>query len=130
MEANREQIVSKGKTISLLEMLTRPWTLLIMSVIAKRGPTRFGRLRRVVQGISARILTERLRFLEESGFVYREYKPTIPPEVTYGSTSKLRELEKVLDEFSHLAKKWEGTARTSSPARPHARSATGVVKKT
>ena len=41
--------------------LTRPWTLHILRVLASSGPTRFGVLRRSVDGISARVLTERAR---------------------------------------------------------------------
>lgn len=103
---------SKRPQATLLEKLTRPWTLRIMWVIAKQGPARFGVLRRAVSGISARILTERLRFLEDNGFFYRSSKPTIPPEVTYGPTMKMRELEKVLDEFCRVTEKWKAKART------------------
>lgn len=64
----------------LLETLTRPWTLHILWTLSTNGPTRFGALRRSVEGISSRVLTERLRTLEERGFLYRDYKPTIPPK--------------------------------------------------
>ena len=91
----------------LLETLTRPWTLHILWVLSTNGPTRFGALRRSVPGISARVLTERLRGLEEQGFLYRDYKPTIPPEVTYGLTKRVKDIEKVLAELNRLARKWQ-----------------------
>jgi DNA-binding HxlR family transcriptional regulator len=65
---------------SLLTLLTGAWTLYILWVLRNNGPTRFGELRRKVQGVSARILTDRLRLLEEAQLVYRDYQPTIPPK--------------------------------------------------
>ena len=91
----------------LLETLTRPWTLHILWVLSSNGPTRFGALRRSVPGISSRVLTERLRALEEKGFIFRHYKPTIPPEVTYGLTKRMKDIQKVLGELNRLAKKWQ-----------------------
>ncbi|MGO8790932.1 MAG: winged helix-turn-helix transcriptional regulator [Terriglobia bacterium] len=91
----------------LLEVLARPWTMHILWTLSTQGPTRFGELRRHVAGISSRVLTERLRVLEEKGFVFRNYKPTIPPAVTYGITSRMKDISKVLDELNELAKKWQ-----------------------
>lgn len=91
---------------AMLESLARPWTLQILWVLSTNGPTRFGALRRGVVGISSRVLAERLRSLEEKGFVYRDYKPTIPPEVTYGITARMKDIEKVLAEMHHLGEKW------------------------
>jgi DNA-binding HxlR family transcriptional regulator len=91
----------------LLETLTRPWTLHVLWVLSANGPTRFGALRRSVPGISSRVLTERLRALEEKGFIFRHYKPTIPPEVTYGLTKRMKDIEKVLAELNRLARKWQ-----------------------
>jgi DNA-binding HxlR family transcriptional regulator len=91
----------------LLETLTRPWTLHILWALSHNGPTRFGALRRSVVGISSRVLTERLRALEEKGFLYRDYKPTIPPEVTYGLTKRVKDIQKVLADLGRLAQKWQ-----------------------
>src|ERR1700721_1867436 len=95
----------------LLELLTRPWTMHILWNLSHNGPQRFGVLRRQVAGISARVLTGRLRTLEEKGFVFRHYQPTIPPAVTYGITDRMKDIEKVLQQLEGLARKWhaEGT---------------------
>jgi len=77
----------------LLEVLARPWTMHILYVLSTNGPTRFGALRRQVEGISSRVLTQRLRGLEEKGVVYREYEPTIPPAVTYGITNRMKDIK-------------------------------------
>src|ERR1700684_3858978 len=102
----------------LLELLTRPWTLHILWSLSTTGPMRFGVLRKNVAGISSRVLTERLRMLEEKGFVYRHYQPTIPPAVTYGITDRMQDIEKVLAQLEGLARKWQGEgAGTKSVAR-------------
>ena len=67
---------------------------------------RFGVLRKNVDGISARVLTERLRTLEDKGFIYRHYEPTIPPAVTYGITDRMKDIQKVLAQLEALAHKW------------------------
>jgi DNA-binding HxlR family transcriptional regulator len=91
---------------SLLELLTRPWTLHILWSLSTNGPARFGVLRKQVEGISSRVLAERLRGLEQKGFVFRHYEPTIPPAVTYGITKRMKDIEKVLQELEQLAGKW------------------------
>jgi DNA-binding HxlR family transcriptional regulator len=90
----------------LLETLTKPWIMQILWVLGNDGPTRFGALRRKVEGISARVLAERLKHLEERGFVYRKYQPSIPPAVTYGLTNRTSELDPVLKQMAQLGQKW------------------------
>jgi DNA-binding HxlR family transcriptional regulator len=91
----------------LLEILARPWTMHILWVLSTNGPTRFGALRRQVEGISSRVLTERLRVLEQKGFVFRDYEPTIPPSVTYGITKRMKDISKVMGDLDELARKWQ-----------------------
>src|SRR6202047_4936560 len=91
----------------LLEILARPWTMHILWVLSTNGPTRVGALRRQVEGISSRVLTERLRNLEQRGFVYRKYEPTIPPAVTYGITQRMQDIGPVLGELNRLAQSWQ-----------------------
>jgi len=79
----------------------------ILWVLSASGPTRFGALRRQIDGISSRLLTERLRDLEEKGFIYRHYEPTIPPAVTYGLTERVQEISVALDKLDELAHKWQ-----------------------
>ncbi len=97
----------------LLELLTRPWTLHILWALSHDGPLRFGVLRKQVAGISARVLTERLRTLEAAGFVFRHYEQTIPPAVTYGITDRMKDIEKVLAQLEGLSQKWRGQGVTS-----------------
>ena len=102
----------------LLETLTRPWTLHILWALSTNGPARFGALKRQVEGISSRVLTERLRGLEQSGFIYRDYKPTIPPAVTYGITKRMKDIETVLGDLQRLALKWHEEEAAPGPITP------------
>jgi DNA-binding HxlR family transcriptional regulator len=97
----------------LLELLSRPWTMHILWALNTTGPMRFGVLRRQIDGISARVLTERLRTLEAAGFVYRHYKQTIPPAVTYGITDRMKDIEKVLAQLESLSRKWQGEGKAA-----------------
>jgi DNA-binding HxlR family transcriptional regulator len=72
-----QQIASPCAIGGLLELLTRPWTMHILWSLSTNGPLRFGILKRNIEGISSRVLTERLRTLEDAGFVFRHYEPTI-----------------------------------------------------
>src|ERR1700728_697624 len=101
----------------MLELLTRPWTLHILWALSHEGPLRFGVLRKQIDGISARVLTERLRTLEGAGFVFRHYEQTIPPAVTYGITDRMKDIEKVLAQMEGLARKWQGEGTRVSAGR-------------
>ena len=106
----------------LLEVLTRPWTLHVLWALGQNGPMRFGILKKNIGGISARVLTERLRTLEEKGFVFRRYEPTIPPAVTYGITDRMRDIQKVFDQLEAVARKWQASG--SAPADSERRGTT------
>ncbi len=95
----------------LLEMLTRPWTLHILWLLSHNGPMRFGVLRRSAEGISARLLTVRLRTLEERGFVERSVRATNPPEVTYIPTARLKDMNEFMKQLHGLSDKWQAEDR-------------------
>jgi DNA-binding HxlR family transcriptional regulator len=98
----------------LLELLSRPWTMHILWVLSNNGTMRFGVLRKHIEGISARVLTERLRTLEGAGFIFRHYEQTIPPAVTYGITARMKDIEKVLAQLDSLSRKWQGEGKSES----------------
>lgn len=100
----------------LLGTITRPWTLHILWILISKGPTRFGDLRRSVPGISARVLTVRLRALEAEGLVCRHRTASNPPEVTYGLTARAAEMGAVLEELQRVAVRWDDRATMANPA--------------
>lgn len=90
----------------LLRILMGPWTTYILWLLHSNGPQRFGQLRKQMPTISAKMLTERLRMLEEAKIVHREQESTIPPKVTYSLTERGRDLNKVLNDLKKLSEKW------------------------
>ena len=99
--------LSHIRVLDLSRVLAGPWTLHILWALSTNGPARFGVLQKQVAGISSRVLAERLRGLEQNGFVFRHYEPTIPPAVTYGITKRMKDIEKVLQDLEQLARKWK-----------------------
>jgi DNA-binding HxlR family transcriptional regulator len=91
----------------LVTLLTGPWTTYILWLIRSRGPQRFGQLKKQMPQISAKVLTDRLRMLEEHGILSRHQEATIPPRVTYSFTKKGSALDSLLDEINELAQKWD-----------------------
>src|ERR1700732_2416391 len=117
LPAHAAKIPSPCTIGGLLELLTRPWTLHILLVLSHNGEMRFGVLRRQVEGISARVLTERLRTLEGAGFVFRHYEQTIPPAVTYGITDRMQDIQQALAQLEGLSRKWQGEGATAGSGR-------------
>lgn len=98
---------------SLLRLLMGPWTTYILWVLRSNGPTRFGELKRRVAGVSAKVLTERLRMLAEAGVVHRQFEATIPPQVTYSLTLRGEELRGVLDQLNTVAIRWQAADKAA-----------------
>jgi len=91
----------------ILRMLMGPWTTYTLYNLRTFGPQRFGDLKRRVSGVSAKMLTERLRTLEGAGLVRRDYEPTIPPKVTYSLTPRGHELDDVMGTLAEVAIRWQ-----------------------
>lgn len=68
------------------------WSVLVVMTL-RDGPRRFNELKRLVGGISQRMLTFTLRGLERDGLVTRTVFPTIPPRVDYALTDLGRSLQ-------------------------------------
>lgn len=103
---------------SLLRLLMGPWTTYILWVLRSNGPTRFGELKRKVAGVSAKVLSERLRMLAEAGVVNRQFEATIPPQVTYSLTPRGQELKDVLDLLNSVAVRWQAADKAASRQAP------------
>ncbi len=70
---------------AVLDVVGGKWKTLILWEL--RGePRRFGELRRLVEGISEKVLIQQLRELEANGIVHRKQYNQIPPKVEYSLT--------------------------------------------
>ena len=92
----------------LLHQISGKWTIYILYILDTNGTLRFGKLRRKIDGISTKVLVERLQMLEEIGIVHRHYQPNIPPQVTYELTDRGKQLSKPLYHLCDLASDWYG----------------------
>ena len=63
------------------------WTMLVLEVLAERGPLRFTRLGTLIGGVSQKMLTKTVRQMEADGLVSRTVFPVIPPRVEYELTN-------------------------------------------
>jgi len=80
---------------TVLDHVTSKWGVLVLLALAD-GTHRWGELRRVVEGISEKMLAQTLRTLEKDGIVLRTAYPEIPPRVEYGLTDRGRALNEHL----------------------------------
>lgn len=84
----------------VLEHLTGRWgTLAILGL--RSGPTRFNELRRRVDGVSEKMLSQTLQALERDGFVTRTVLSAIPPRVEYALTPLGEQVTARLAEVVH-----------------------------
>lgn len=80
------------------------WTLEILYNL--REPRRFCEIQDAVGGINPRTLSQRLKFLEESGLVKRSPRSNSPPHVEYALTAMGRDLLPILDTLEVWGGKW------------------------
>ena len=88
-----------------VELVGRRWCGAITRALLAR-PLRFAELERALPGVSARMLTLRLRELERAGVVVRRVDSSSPVRVTYALTEKGRALERVVREVERWAHDW------------------------
>lgn len=86
----------------VLDRVGDAWSVLVILELAQ-GPCRFNALRRVIDGISQRMLSVTLRHLERDGLVSRTVLPTAPPQVEYALTDRGRSLHAAVDALNDWA---------------------------
>jgi DNA-binding HxlR family transcriptional regulator len=88
-----------------VDLLGKRWTTLVLHVLLD-GPLRFGELADVLQVVSERMLSERLKELEEAGVVERRVLSGPPIGVEYRLTRKGEALGRVLRGLERWADEW------------------------
>ena len=76
-------IGSKWKLLIIRNLLARPW--------------RFNELKKDLEGISQKVLTDSLRSMEADGIITRTVYPEVPPRVEYALTELGKSLKPILD---------------------------------
>lgn len=98
-----------------IELLGRRWTGVIFYMLLQK-PHRYNELLTSVHGISDRLLTERLRELEEHGLVERRVIPDSPVRVEYVLTEAGRDAEASVTTIFRWGSKWFMDETQSEPA--------------
>jgi DNA-binding HxlR family transcriptional regulator len=80
-------------TRPILDQLGDKWSMMILAVLLT-GPHRFNAIKRRLEGITQRVLTQTLRKLERNGMVRRRVLGGSPPGVAYTITPLGRSLQK------------------------------------
>ncbi len=88
-----------------IQLLGKRWTGLLLDALMD-GPRRFCELTATVEGLSDRVLSDRLRELEVEGVVERIVYPQIPVRVEYKLTEKGLALKPVVEAIHEWAEKW------------------------
>ncbi|GGK53111.1 winged helix-turn-helix transcriptional regulator [Nocardia camponoti] len=91
-----------------IDVVGGKWKLHLMWVLGD-GPQRFSEIRRLLPGVSEKVLTENLRHLEHHGVLHREIYPEIPPRVEYTLTPLGQTLRTALAPLED----WGNTHRTT-----------------
>jgi DNA-binding HxlR family transcriptional regulator len=88
-------IGSKWKLLIIRNLLMRPW--------------RFNELKKDLDGISQKVLTDSLRSMEEDGLITRTVYPEVPPRVEYALTDLGHSLKPILDSMVEWGTNYKDT---------------------
>ncbi|EFM11347.1 transcriptional regulator, HxlR family [Paenibacillus curdlanolyticus YK9] len=88
-----------------VSLLSKRWVSLIVFQLLP-GPRRFCALEASLPNISGRLLSERLKELEQEGIVRREVFPETPVRIEYSLTSKGQALAPVFNEIGQWSSSW------------------------
>ncbi|MDO5631310.1 MAG: helix-turn-helix domain-containing protein [Paracoccus sp. (in: a-proteobacteria)] len=89
-------------TRQVLSCIADKWAVLIVGAL-RESPRRTGQLRRMIEGISQKMLTQTLRNLERDGLVSRRDLGINPPAVEYALTPLGQSLAQIVDDLRHWA---------------------------
>ena len=86
----------KCPVATTVQLIGSKWKLLIIRNLTQR-PWRFNELKKDLDGISQKVLTDSLRSMEADGIVNRRVYPEVPPRVEYALSPLGKSMEPILD---------------------------------
>ena len=86
----------------VLDQIGDKWSVMVMAVLLER-PSRFNAIKRRLEGVTQRVLTQTLRRLERNGMIERRVLPTSPIGVEYSLTPLGRSLREPLGQLYEWA---------------------------
>jgi DNA-binding HxlR family transcriptional regulator len=94
---------SKCPTRIVLDRIADKWTVLVLGVLSG-GRRRFNQLRREIDGLTQKMLSQTLKALERDGLVARKVIPSAPVTVEYSITPLGATLSATVDELQRWAR--------------------------
>ena len=94
---------SKCPTRVVLDRIADKWTVLVLGLLCKE-PLRFNQLRREIDGLTQKMLSQTLKALERDGLVARKVTPTVPITVEYSITPLGETLSATVEELQRWAR--------------------------
>ena len=110
--AGKPPLVLAASVARGCEVLPKRWTPQLL-VLLLQGPARFSALAGAVPGLSRRVMTERLRELQEARLVERIVEPGPPITSTYRLTAEGEQLRPALEELCSWAERWDRALNAS-----------------
>ena len=89
-----------------LQLIGNKWKVLILRDLFE-GTKRFSTLKKSVEGISQKVLTENLRDLEKNKIVVRKVYSEVPPKVKYSLTKLGKTLKPIIDSMYIWGEKYK-----------------------
>ena len=91
-----------------VQLIGSKWKLLIMRNLLER-PWRFNELKKNLEGVSQKVLTDSLRSMEEDGLVIRTVYAEVPPRVEYALTELGQSLQPILDAMKNWGEAYKAS---------------------
>ena len=96
-----------------VQLLGSKWKLLILRNLLARS-WRFNELRRDLEGISQKVLTDSLRSLEEDGIITRSVYPEVPPRVEYAMSELGESMRPIIDAMAEFGIRYKELSRKNT----------------
>ena len=92
-----------------VQLIGSKWKLLILRNLMMRA-WRFNEMRRDLEGVSQKVLTDSLRALEEDGIITRTVYPEVPPRVEYALSPLGESMRPILEAMEAWGKGYQAQA--------------------
>lgn len=89
-----------------MEIISGKWKMNILYSLSQLGTMRYGEIRRLMGDVTPRVLTAKLKELEDNGLIERREYPQIPPKVEYSLTKKGATLMPILKQICDWGKEF------------------------
>ena len=91
-----------------VQLIGSKWKILIIRNLLQR-PWRFNELKKDLEGISQKVLTDSLRSMEEDGIITRTVYPEVPPRVVYALSDLGESMRPILDAMEEWGRNYKNT---------------------